>query len=392
MRPLSPKIASELADIAYKVKEPSADGIIALGLTPNLQANFRFDPAKDTIKATTGGFLPWLDSTTGFALIGHGINEYQGHIAIAIRGTDGLHDALTDMNFGLSTGPNGTYVHTGFNSAFESMRPALESRLATRLRGKSVPAVHCVGHSLGGALASLTADWLKDEYKQLPYLYTFGAPRVGIEPYARRSTWGNRNIYRCTHGADVVTKVPLWPFCHAPVSEPGEFRLDGDRGISFAAHSMGVTGTPGYRNTAKGNDWSALKTASTNFLDQTVRLCYEDRHQARFTADWADRLGAALVTLLKDAGYYTLVVTQAVIGTALTFYDLLARTMTQIAAASEKLADQARGLLGHMLVFAKEVVTTVTDLGYRFIRWVFSRTLNALYGAVQESLQVAEAG
>ncbi len=389
MRTLTPDLAAELADTVYRMVKPRT-GKYTFRPSRALEQSFDFNLNSDVVKATTGGFLPWLDSTTGFALLGHGINKYQGHIAIAIRGTDGLHDILTDMNFGLSTGPSDTYVHTGFNSAFESMRPALESRLATHLRGNSVPAVHCVGHSLGGALASLTADWLRQKYKHLPYLYTFGAPRVGIEPYARLSTWSNRNIYRCTHGADVVTKVPLWPFCHAPVSEPGEYRLDGDRGISFAAHSMGLTGNPGYRNTAKGSDWSALKTASTNFLSQAVRLRYEDRHQARFTADWADRLGAALLTLLKDAGYYTLIASQAVIGTALTFYDLLARTLAQLAAASEKLADQARGLLGHMLVFSKEVVTTVTDLGYRFIRWVFSRTLSALYGAVQGSLQLAE--
>lgn len=391
MKPLSPSIASELADLAYRAKEPSADGIMALEITPNVQKSFRFNVSKGPIMGTTGGFLPWLDDTTGFAIIGHGVNQYQNHIAIAIRGTKTLHDILTDMNFGLSTGPNGTYVHSGFNNAFESMRPALEERLARHLNGSSAGTVHCVGHSLGGALASLTADWLKQKYKRTPYLYTFGAPRVGIEPYAERSTSGNCRIFRCTHGADVVTKVPLWPFCHAPVSLPGEYRLDGDRGISYTAHAMGVTGTPGYRNTAKGNDWSQLKTASADFLDEPVRLRYEDRGQARFTADWADRLGAAVVTLLKDAGYYTLVATQATLGTALTFYDLLAKKMEEIAAASEKLADQARGLLGHMLAFAKEAVTTVTDLSFRFIRWVFSRTLTALYGAVQESLQEAGA-
>ncbi|MGY5627453.1 lipase family protein [Vibrio cincinnatiensis] len=32
--------------------------------------------------------------------------------------------------------------------------------------------VHCVGHSLGGALVHLTADWVKQRYKNRVCLYT----------------------------------------------------------------------------------------------------------------------------------------------------------------------------------------------------------------------------
>nr|WP_274054955.1 hypothetical protein [Thalassomonas haliotis] len=39
--------------------------------------------------------------------------------------------------------------------------------------------MHCVGHSPGGALAALTADWIKAGFGKTVYLYTFAAPRVG---------------------------------------------------------------------------------------------------------------------------------------------------------------------------------------------------------------------
>ncbi|XQF94233.1 hypothetical protein ACOBV9_18560 (plasmid) [Pseudoalteromonas espejiana] len=58
------------------------------------------------------------------------------------------------------------------------------------------------------------------------------------------------------------------------------------------------------------------------------------------------KLGVALVTLLKDAGYYSAVAAQAAIGTGLTFYDMLARTLDKIAKASASFATQTLGLLG----------------------------------------------
>ncbi|SEA98994.1 hypothetical protein [Alkalimonas amylolytica] len=50
------------------------------------------------------------------------------------------------------------------------------------------------------------------------------------------------------------------------------------------------------------------------------------------------------------------------------------------------ITEQTRGLLGHMLVFARQAVTTVRDLSYSFIRWVFDRTLGALYRAARNAI------
>ncbi|WP_257977175.1 lipase family protein [Vibrio parahaemolyticus] len=61
-------------------------------------------------------------------------------------------------------------------------------------------------------MASLCSDWLREEYSLRVNLYTFGAPRVGLEQYSRKSSKSNDKVYRCTHGADPVPKVPVWPF------------------------------------------------------------------------------------------------------------------------------------------------------------------------------------
>ncbi|TDT44364.1 lipase (class 3) [Halospina denitrificans] len=386
MAALPPTLAAELAESVYGIMTPGSTGTYRFDRSPALDKRFQFDLSSGPIKAETGGFLGFYQKTTGFALIGHGKDRHKGEHVVAVRGTKLGQDWLTNGNVGLATSHNNSPVHSGFNQTFSSMKPTLEKRLGRQVTGGGT--VHCVGHSLGGAMASLIADWVKARFNCTVNLYTFGAPRVGLDGYATKSTFAIDAHYRCTHGADPVPMVPLWPFIHAPNQGGGEYRLDGGQGISVGAHMMGVDAAPGYRNTAQGDDWGALKRRSTNFLNQPVRLKYEQRHQASFTTYWAEKINAALITLLKDAGYYNAVVAQAAIGTTLTFYDMLSRALEKVAKASEQFASQTAGLLGHMLVFAGHAAKAVVDLSYQFIRWVFDKVLSALYRKVRQAIEV----
>ncbi|WP_339800836.1 lipase family protein [uncultured Marinobacter sp.] len=386
MNRLSPRIAAEFADIVYEVMSPDPAGGVRVLASPEIRRSFDINLDEGPITGRTGGLFGLYRKTTGFALVGEGKNDYRGHHVIAVRGTKANHDWLTNGNVGLSASTNGSSVHAGFNKTFESIRPLLERQLSPKVSRGPVLGIHCVGHSLGGALASLTADWVKQRYGKNVNLYTFGAPRVGLNGYAGKSTFEVDNHFRCTHGADPVPYVPLWPFMHAPDSG-FEYRLDAGSGISKDAHGMGLTEKPGYRNTANSSEWSHLRQASINHLNRPVRLDYERRHEASFSTRWADKISAALITLLKDSGYYTAVMAQAAFGTTLTFYDLLARTLEQVASASTRFAEQTRGLLGHMLAFARVAITTVTDLTFRFIRWVFDQTAGALYRAVRQAIE-----
>lgn len=389
MQALSPRLAAELADLVYEIQAPSTIPNLGLKKSQELKASFDIDLTSGPVTGTTGGFFGLFSKTSGFALVGRGKDRFQGHHVVAIRGTQDGHDWLTNGNVGYSTCSSGSTVHAGFNKAFESMRSGIEALLAPHIASSGVQGIHCVGHSLGGSLASLTADWIKDHYRKPVNVYTFGAPRVGLEGFAQHSTHATARMFRCTHGADPVPNVPLWPFIHAPVNGL-EYRLDNGSGISVDAHGMGKSKRPGYRNTANTNDWSRLHQSSLDYLKQPVRLDYERRNEASFSSYWAERISAALITLLKDAGYYGAVLAQATVSSTLTFYDLVSRTIEQISASSRKLADQARGLLGHMLAFARMAVTAVTELTFTFIRWVFDKTVAALYRAVQDALQRAQ--
>ncbi|MDX1391455.1 MAG: lipase family protein [Rheinheimera sp.] len=386
MATLTPKLAVQLASAAYDIKAPGSSGIYYFGKSaPDIDKSFQFDMAKGPIQGISGSILArMLKRSTGFAAVGKGKGQYDGDHVIAIRGTASLSDGITDAHIGLTGGDNNALIHAGFNKTFQSMKPALENTLTPMLARSSTGTVHCVGHSLGGALAHITADWVKRRYKNKVFLYTFGAPRVGLDGFALKTSNNIDRIFRCTHAADPVPMVPLWPFVHAPY-QGEEVLLAQGQGISFAAHKMAMEATPGYLNTASSNSWRSLQTRSSlNHI--AVRFKYENRHQASFSNYWAEKISSGLITLLKDAGYYTAVMAQAAIGTGLTFYDMLARTLEAVAKASTKLAEQTKGLLGHMLVFARQAVTTVAELSYKFIRWVFDVTLGALYRTAREAI------
>lgn len=383
MATLTPKLSSQIAEIPYRLLATEN----GLQTPDSVNKYFSFDRKERSFEGKTGGILGLISigkRSEGFAVVGIGKGKFKDEIVIAIRGTRRINDWVTNANIGLKGSPNGAMGHAGFINTFHTLRPQIKKYLLSQ--HKLPKRIHCVGHSLGGALASLFADWLRDELSVRVNLYTFGAPRIGHSSYARKSDQGNDKIFRCTHGADPVPMVPLWPFRHAPYSGM-EYRLDGSSGINKHSHGMGASDNPGYVNTANSESWDTLKVRSNHFLNTPVRLRFENRNQAQFNEHWADKLSAALMTLLKDAGYITAVSTQFALSSGLTFYDQLSRYMEKIAQASKKLSEQTKGLLGHMLVFAGKVVQSITDLSARFIKWVFEVTIGKLYRAAKSAIE-----
>lgn len=387
MKELTPLMAASLADAVYSLKESGKERQFSESLPPQVKNNFEFDLSNHRIKGVSGSIVSrLLNRQTGFAAIGVGKASYAGDHVVAIRGTDGLRDIITDLHIGLTGGENNSLMHAGFNKVFQSIKPALEQSLTPMLSANGRGTVHCVGHSLGGALAHITADWVKRRYKNRVCLYTFGSPRVGLDGFAMKTTGSIDKIYRCTHASDPIPLIPLWPFMHAPYKSR-EILLNSAQGLRASGHSMGANAVPGYLNTANNNSWDALQSQSTELFKE-IELKYPERHQVSFTTYWAHKINNALITLLKKAGQLTLIYAQAHIGTYLTFYDLLASSVEKIAKSSVEFAEQTRGLLGHMLVFAGKGATQVRDLSYKFIRWVFEVTIGALHRIARQALEL----
>ena len=113
---------------------------------------------------------------------------------------------MTDLKTKPVTSISGLTVHGGFHDAFKSFR----SELMRHVQSTRPKVVHCVGHSLGGALANLAAETIADSNLSDTVAYSFGSPRVGTEAFARKMTNHKRllDIFRVYHGGDPVSMVP----------------------------------------------------------------------------------------------------------------------------------------------------------------------------------------
>lgn len=377
MTVLSPVIASDIALAAYQTRLNKA----FIELSSQTRNHFSFD-IKDFIYGTSGGYF--YRPKSGFVLAGLGISDvHKKDIVFSFRGTKTLADGLTNAAANSKGTQTGELVHNGFQSTFSSMIPDLKLFLKNNKVSAS-SSIHCVGHSLGGALATLAANWLKasPEVSAKVCLYTFGAPRVGGKSFSINATNRVNGIYRCVNGADPIPKVPVWPFYHAPFNGL-EYMASRQQGINPFCHGMSE-----YVKITNFHNWEKIYSQkSANVLERVI-LNYNNRLQANSTDYWADKIAAAILTLLIDGGYATVVFGLQNVGSAIsTIYDAIARSMTKIAEISSEFTERVRGLLGHMLVFAGKGANTAIKFTFSFIRWVFDLVLNKLNQAAKAALK-----
>jgi len=209
---LAPDYAANLASDVYQaVTAPGRKAFVDL-----YSSDMALDASSMVTGVTGAGFVSKPHVMAVFAA---GKGSYQGQAFVAFKGTASLYDALTDLNAGLRTTHGGQAVHQGFFYALESVYRDLVNFVAGL---RQVTTLHCVGHSLGGAIATLAADSVRAAATVASVqLYTFGSPRVGQHLFAAKCTERvlAKNIYRVHHKTDPVPMVPTWPFMHVPDSD-----------------------------------------------------------------------------------------------------------------------------------------------------------------------------
>lgn len=152
---LSPLQSASLAQDIYALTQYNSLEESLIFLNNKYRDAFTFD-TNNLLKGKTGGpGIIKCQTAFGFTLIGKG--RFEDHIFLLFRGTRYLADWLTNGNTTVSRSACGQPVHDGFNQSFISMRPQLTQFMNALPKGK-VPSVHCIGHSLGGALATLCAN------------------------------------------------------------------------------------------------------------------------------------------------------------------------------------------------------------------------------------------
>lgn len=259
---LSPVQAASAADAVYEIETSSDVGKVFK--ESKVAGLFDFDSCSTKrVEARSGAFQ--FKSKTGFGVIAKGSGDFKEDAIIACRGTASLYDGLTDFNIGTQLSKSGHTVHAGFNRTFNDF----QADISDFLRLHKPKRVHCVGHSLGGALATLSADFARSQGKEVA-LYTFGCPRVGFsslaESLSNSALVGGHNIRRVYHSGDPISMVPLWPFVHAPQPK-GECYIGKFVDFNPWQHKMSgyIKSVSGCKGASANEKWSKLVTPQPNW-------------------------------------------------------------------------------------------------------------------------------
>ncbi|KAL1543315.1 Dolichyl-diphosphooligosaccharide-protein glycosyltransferase subunit dad1 [Salvia divinorum] len=149
-------------------------------------------------------------------------------VVIAYRGTATCLEWLENLRVNLTSLPNDmaghdndsdSMVQSGFLSIYTSGTRARES-LQASIRGEIEKILHkyadeplsitVTGHSLGAALATLTAHDIATTFKHAPLVtvVSFGGPRVGNKSFRSLLEKSGTKVLRIVNSDDPITKVP----------------------------------------------------------------------------------------------------------------------------------------------------------------------------------------
>lgn len=380
---LDARFAAALAQDAYRLKDEITRRIVLFEYKDKLEVN-------EELSGKTGAFI-YLKNSHIMGACAFGINKYAGQAFVILKGTASGFDALTDLNAGIKRCSTGGQVHQGFQYTFESFLPQLKEFRSELAKRPTIQTVHCIGHSLGGALATLTADWLSSNCSATTKLYTFGSPKVGFNYFASNLT--NRvnpdNIYRVYHKTDPVPMVPTWPFTHAPDTGT-DYLLDSGFHL-YKYHLM-----EHYLDSVSGNsqislDWLTLKAMRPpELMDSAIETWLKSDGPVSLCLNTARVLDAALLWIIKKIIHLSGIVLIGAGTTTFTILDRLAYMMHKAYDFSKDLGEWVMRLIKRMARAIGVVVTETTTLSIAFIRMIFIRIHHSVSELVRKAAQAIE--
>ncbi|MEQ9108082.1 MAG: lipase family protein [Limnobacter sp.] len=333
-----------------------------------------------------------IDLLSGFGFVASGTGSRSNELVLVTRGTNFQHnkyDLATNANIGYGIGPRGNVIHRGFLKTFKSYQTQLVNFVSQD--GATRPTtIHCMGHSLGGALANLNACMLRDAGFNV-CLYTIGAPRVGIVSYAQDMTTQipPSHIRRIANPCDPVPMVPVFPYAHASLG-PSELLVQHGEKVGIDAHLL----HSGYSRMAYSSSWSDF-SPMPQFLSSHADLAREFARiggGSMFNTKLLELIGKLTKRVLLDMGYVALVTTQGALSLAFTAVDLLAEVLAKAANKATLLADDVTTIVNSMLDFMGRPALNGTAITVQTLHWVLNQFSTEMAGRAQQAMLTAQKG
>ncbi|WVZ05706.1 hypothetical protein V8G54_019052 [Vigna mungo] len=192
-------------------------------------------------------WVPTQSSYIGYVAVCHNKEEIKRlgrrDIVVAFRGTttclewlENLRATLNNVVQSTANGitaaepcgveENGAMVESGFlslytsklsdNPSFMSLQDMVRKEIARILKtyeGENL-SLTITGHSLGAALATLSAYDIRNSFLRPPHVtvISFGGPRIGNRSFRRRLEEQGTKVLRIVNSDDVITKIPGFVF------------------------------------------------------------------------------------------------------------------------------------------------------------------------------------
>ncbi len=229
------------------------------------------------------------------------IAQNADHVVLAFRGTetglafDALKDCLLTDAVNLLIVPKGRLgtdfiaagvgarFHQGFINALAEIWDPVFAGVQAELKRSDRP-LWITGHSLGGALAALSAWLFKRKFINVHQVYTFGAPMIGNVAASKafdRELKGK--IYRVVNGSDPVPKLPTISLIANDYGHVDkEIALGVGPGASSSAEMFGQFAKRTINGLLEGNKinefWTHLQSiVSSHFMDNYRKLLDEHK-------------------------------------------------------------------------------------------------------------------
>ncbi len=375
MAELSPRVAAELASDIYRVQ---TDNQVVFFMSHPVFKTKKGSPkpAFQHMKAEVGGRVV-LNFKDGFGVCAEGGDNNKNELFLIFRGTTTSNrkaDFLTDARIGIKNSTAGLPVHCGFDHCFRSMHDSIKRFIAS-YSGKPVSVVHCIGHSLGGAVAGLAADWISRNTSYKAKLYTFGAPRVGTDWFAKSTTSsiGSHNMHRVYHRTDPVPMVPLYPFIQAPYGCDGHYVYSAEPLTSGAAHRMAQ-----YMRSVDGKSWSQLcaKPEQPYNIESAIESWLKSKSPVNSSSvafwRWVD---SAIIYVIKKVAMAAILTLQAAFIGTFTVADKIAYILAKGIDLAENVSYWVERLMAKLMqALGMKVPSDKKQLTQQLIRSVLERT------------------
>ncbi|MCQ4331763.1 lipase family protein [Stutzerimonas stutzeri] len=234
-------------------------------------------------------------------------------VLISVRGTQEiLADASRDADARQVRFKEGQgQAHRGFYGAFQAAKPFVERYLNAFYTGKQTLIV--CGHSLGGAIALLLADWLRREWSDNTQLYTYGAPRAGDAAFVKAAQ--PLTHHRIVNHNDPVPAVPLpWMDAEWRLALPGTALLFSSPVTGIALLLAGLVNLQGDAYEHHGEQWHFMPRKPGGGSEAAVlwqpgcalideQICARYIGEIGLDGDMPNRLAVAGTHHASDSGY-----------------------------------------------------------------------------------------